>query len=236
MSATIFAGGDPHKVDIGGYSKGEILAANSSGDLAALPIDIDGKVLTLDSVATLGVDWQAGGGGGGGVNSVFSRVGNVIAQVGDYSAFYDATGAAAAAQAAAIAASLNKASGGTVSGPVTISSRFVETPVNLSAAAASIATDASLGNAFRVTLGANGPYTLAAPSNPTDGQMAIWEIKQDGSGNRSFALATGAGAFSFGTDITSITVSTTAGATDLLGCRYNSTANRWWVIAFLKGF
>lgn len=217
MSATIFAGGDPNKVDIGGYSKGEILAANAAGDLTALPINTDGKVLTLDSPTPLGVDWQAGGGGGGGVNSVFGRVGNVTAQNGDY-AVAQVTGAAPTA-------------GPTFTGTATFA-KSVNTPVALTDAA-TIATDASLGNTFRVTLGGN--RTLGAPTNPTDGQMSIWEIKQ-GSGGQTLALASGAGAFSFGTDITSITLSTTAGAVDLLGCRYNSTANRWWVVAFLKGF
>lgn len=41
------------------------------------------------------------GSGGGAVSSVFSRTGAVTAQTGDYASFYDAIGAAAAAQAAA---------------------------------------------------------------------------------------------------------------------------------------
>ncbi len=218
MSAQIFAGGDPSKVNVAGYSKGQVLAANASGRLTALPIDTDGKVLTLDSPATLGVDWQAGGGGGGGVNSVFGRVGNVTAQSGDY-AVAQVTGAAPLA-------------GPTFTGTARFVRR-ISVPVGLTDAA-TIATDASLGDAFRVTLGGN--RTLGAPTNPVDGQMAIWEVSQDGAGNRTLALASGAGGFAFGTDITSITLSTAASKTDLLGCRYNLAANRWWVIAFLKGF
>lgn len=222
MTATIFAGGDPNKVSVTGYSKGQILAANSSGRLQALATDVDGKVLTLNSPVALGVDWEAGGGGGGGVNSVFGRVGNVTAQSGDY-AVAQVTGAAPAASP-------------TFTGTATFA-KTVKTPVALSAAAANIATNANLGDAFRVTLGANGPYTLKAPTNPTDGQMAIWEVAQDGTGNRSISLETGvAGGFAFGTDITSVTFTTTANKTDVLGARYNAAANRWWVIAFLKGF
>ena len=40
-----------------------------------------------------------------------------------------------------------------------------------------IATDASLSNHFRVTLGGN--RVLGNPTNPTDGQKVIWEIVQD---------------------------------------------------------
>jgi hypothetical protein len=65
MGAFIFAGGDPSKVDVSGYIKGEILAANSGGVLTALPVGPDGDVLTADSIAPEGVDWQPGGGGGG---------------------------------------------------------------------------------------------------------------------------------------------------------------------------
>jgi hypothetical protein len=65
MGAFIFAGGDPSKVDVSGYIKGEILAANTSGVLTALPVGPDGDVLTADSIAAEGVDWQPGGGGGG---------------------------------------------------------------------------------------------------------------------------------------------------------------------------
>ena len=222
MTATIFAGGDPNKVNRSGYSKGQILAANAAGTLAALPIDTDGKVLTLDSPVTLGVDWQAGGGGGGGVNSVFTRVGNVVAQSGDYTVA-QVTGAAPTASP-------------TFTGTATFA-KTVKTPVVLSAAAANIATNANLGDAFRVTLGANGPYVLKAPTNPTDGQMAIWEIAQDATGSRVISLETGvAGGFAFGTGLTSVTFTTTASKTDVLGARYNAAANRWWVLAFQPGF
>ena len=222
MTANGFTGGDPGKLNRTGYSKGQVVAANAAGQLTALPVDIDGKVLTLDSPAALGLDWQVGGGGGGGVNSVFARVGNVIAQAGDY----------AVAQVAGAAPTASP----TFTGTATFA-KTVKTPVALSAAAAAIATNANLGDAFRVTLGAAGPYTLKAPTNPTDGQMAIWEIAQDGVGGRVITLETGvAGGFAFGTGLTSVTFTTTASKTDILGARYNAAANRWWVLAFLPGF
>jgi hypothetical protein len=178
VSALIVAGGDPSKVNVGGYAKGDVLAASAAGTLTALNVGPNTQVLTASSVATLGVNWAAGGGGG-------------------------------------------------------IPVPFVLTPVAL-VDAATIVTNAALGNAFRVTLTAN--RIMGAPTNPSDGQMVMYEIKQDGAGNHTLTLALGAGAFAFGTDLTSITLSTTPGAVDLIGVRYNATNNRWWVIAFLRGF
>jgi len=50
---------------------------------------------------------------------------------------------------------------------------------------ANIATDASLGNIFKVTLGGN--RTLDNPTNMTDGMILNWIIKQDGTGTRTLA-------------------------------------------------
>jgi len=111
----------------------------------------------------------------------------------------------------------------------------IPVPVTLSDAA-TIATNAALGNHFRVTLGGN--RTLGAPTNPTDGQQCVWEFKQDGTGSRTITLATGAGGFAYGSQLTSsaIVLTTTAGAIDFLTAMYNSTADRWHVIGFIKGF
>ncbi|HSX07470.1 MAG TPA: hypothetical protein VLG11_01100 [Candidatus Saccharimonadales bacterium] len=103
-------------------------------------------------------------------------------------------------------------------------------PVTLTDAA-TIATDASQSNQFRVTLGGN--RTLGNPTNPTDGQKVMWEIIQDGTGSRTLTLDT---AFALGTDISSITLTTTAGKRDFLGAVYNSGTSKWYVIAFVKGY
>lgn len=103
-------------------------------------------------------------------------------------------------------------------------------PVTLTDAA-TIATNASLGNFFRVTLGGN--RTLGNPTNPQDGQKIIWELIQDGTGSRTITLDT---AFALGTDITSVTLTTTASKRDFLGAVYNSTSSKWYVIAFTKGY
>jgi hypothetical protein len=115
----------------------------------------------------------------------------------------------------------------------TFTKATVHTPVILTDAA-TIATDASLGNRFRVTLGDN--RTLGAPSNPTDGQQIVYEVIQDGTGTRTLALATGAGGFAFGSDITGITLSTGGNVRDYLTCIYNSAQDRWAVVGFIKGY
>ena len=97
--------------------------------------------------------------------------------------------------------------------------------------ASTVATDASLGNHFRVTLGGN--RTLGNPTNPTNGQRCVWEIIQDGTGSRTITLDT---KFALGTDIATVTLTTTASKRDFLGAVYNSTADKWFVIAFVKGY
>lgn len=97
--------------------------------------------------------------------------------------------------------------------------------------AATIATDASVGNNFRVTLSAN--RTLGNPTNPTDGQTITWEILQDGTGTRTLAADT---AFAFGTEITSFAISTTASKRSFIKAIYNSTAAKWYVIDLKTGY
>ena len=58
------------------------------------------------------------------------------------------------------------------------------TPVALSDGA-NIATDASLGNIFTVTLGGN--RTLDNPTNLVAGRTYVWVVTQDGTGSRTLA-------------------------------------------------
>lgn len=96
---------------------------------------------------------------------------------------------------------------------------------------ATISLDASLGNIFSVTLGGN--RTLAAPTNPTDGQRIVLKIIQDGTGSRTLTLNA---IYRFGTDITSLTLTTTASKTDYIGIMYNSASTKWDVLAISKGY
>lgn len=97
--------------------------------------------------------------------------------------------------------------------------------------AATINIEASLGNLFRVTLGGN--RTLANPTNPIAGQKMIFEIKQDGTGNRTISLGN---KFRVPSGIGAITLSTGAGSGDRLGVVYNEADDKFDVVAFVKGF
>lgn len=97
--------------------------------------------------------------------------------------------------------------------------------------ASTIATDASLASHFRVTLG--GDRTLGNPTNPTDGQRVIWEIIQDSTGNRALTLGS---KFALGSDIDAFEVSVDANERDFMGAIYNSTADKWYVVALIRGY
>lgn len=111
----------------------------------------------------------------------------------------------------------------------------VRTDVHKPAAAltddATIATDASLGAMYRVTLGGN--RTLGNPTNAFDGQRLTWEIIQDATGSRTLAYDT---KFAFGTDITGATLTTTANKRDFLTAIYNAGADKFYVVEFKKGY
>lgn len=98
--------------------------------------------------------------------------------------------------------------------------------------AATIATDASKGNRFSVTLGDN--RTLGAPTNPGgDGNMILYRITQDGTGNRTLAYN---GIFRFSTDLVSPTLSTGAGEMDYLLFIYHKNDNKWDFVGKVFGF
>jgi hypothetical protein len=93
---------------------------------------------------------------------------------------------------------------------------------------ATIATDASSGKHFRVTIA--GDRTLDVPTNPTDGMRRIWEVTASSS-NRNLALATGtSGSFELTTNITS-PITITSAKTLFIGAIYNASRARWTVLA-----
>ncbi|MBI3654093.1 MAG: hypothetical protein HY231_23935 [Acidobacteria bacterium] len=118
----------------------------------------------------------------------------------------------------------------TVGGKSTFNSAVVETPVTLTDAA-TIAVNASLGNNFICTLGGN--RTLGNPTNGTNGQQLTFELVQDATGSRTLTLDT---KYAFGTDITGVTLTTTANKRDFLTVVYNATADKWFVRGFIKGY
>ena len=121
-----------------------------------------------------------------------------------------------------------------VVGAIQATKRISSGAVTLSDAA-TIALDASLGNHFKVTLGGN--RTMGTPTNAVEGQKITIEFIQDGTGSRTITFPTASsGDFAFGTDITGVTLTTTASARDVVGCIYSSSKARWLIVSFTKGF
>lgn len=106
--------------------------------------------------------------------------------------------------------------------------------------AATVTITPKNGNHQYVTLGGNRTLAMAAmdadEQTRADGQRITIEIIQDATGSRTCTLSTAAGSFLFGTDIPSVTCSTTASATDILEALYSKRKNKWLVIRFTKGF
>src|SRR5215217_79222 len=102
--------------------------------------------------------------------------------------------------------------------------------------AATVATDASLGRTFGVTLGGN--RTLGVPTNPTDGMNRTWRFRQDATGTRTITLTTGTGGFVLGSQIANTTLTATANKVGYMTARYDSSypgGARWCVLAFEPG-
>jgi hypothetical protein len=97
--------------------------------------------------------------------------------------------------------------------------------------AATIATDASLGNHFRVTL--TGTRILGNPTNLTDGQRLTWELIQDSTGGRAITFDT---MYALGTDLSAVTLSAVASQRDFLGGIYNSGTGKIYLVSFIKGY
>lgn len=97
--------------------------------------------------------------------------------------------------------------------------------------AANIATDASLGTNFYVTLGGN--RTMSAPTNPSDWKVIRYYITQDATGSRTMAWDA---AFRFSTTIPSPTLTTTIAFSDYIEFMYNPTYSTWDCLRVVKGF
>lgn len=94
-----------------------------------------------------------------------------------------------------------------------------------------IPIDASLGNDFRVTLGAS--RTLQNPANPADGQKIVLQITQGGAGS---STVTWGSSYEFSSGLPQPTLSTAVGQTDLLAFIYNAAKGKWLLAAFVAGF
>lgn len=103
-------------------------------------------------------------------------------------------------------------------------------PVTLTEAA-TIAVPAGNGSHFRVTL--TDDRTLGKPTGLTDGQRLLFEIIQGSGGSHALTLDS---AYVLGSEISSVTLSTTEGARDFLGAIYNATTDELYVIALATGY
>lgn len=95
-----------------------------------------------------------------------------------------------------------------------------------------LATDASSGDVFDVTL--TGNITLSNPTNPTDGKTLRWRILQDGTGNRTVTLGNNFVIPSSATD--PLPWSTAANAMDILAATYHAGRGKWDIVAFVPGY
>lgn len=82
----------------------------------------------------------------------------------------------------------------------------------------------------RITLGGATTLNFSAGN---DGQKLILELVQDATGSRTVTWGTGV---KFGTDIASITLTTTANKRDIIGLVYSSSASSWLVVGYARGF
>jgi hypothetical protein len=97
--------------------------------------------------------------------------------------------------------------------------------------AATIVSDAAFSHniRFQTTLGGN--RTLATPTNPIDGGIATFLLKQDGTGGRTITLASG---FVVPADIM-VVLSTAPNISDFLTAVYHANTSKWVVLALTKG-
>ena len=107
-----------------------------------------------------------------------------------------------------------------------------DTVVSLADGAGSV-IDAATGNIF--TQVATADRTLGTPTNPTNGQKIIIRFTASGAARTLTLPVAGNGDFNFGSDVTAVT-QTASGKVDYIGCVYDSTAQRWHVVAYAKGY
>ena len=96
--------------------------------------------------------------------------------------------------------------------------------------AATIAVDAAAGDEFTVTLAGN--RTMGAPTNPVNGRMMLFRIKQDATGSRTI---TWNAAYAFPIALPAPTLSTVANRVDYIGFVYDSTSAKWHCLSYIIG-
>ena len=97
--------------------------------------------------------------------------------------------------------------------------------------AVTIATDASLGSVYTVTI--SGNRTMGNPTNAVAGKRITYQIRQDAVGGRTINWDTN---FRFSQDVPSPTLSTSANLTDYIGFMYNAISSKWDCLAISIGY
>ena len=176
--------------------------------------------------------WGVSGSGVAGVEPGGAGAGDPDRALSRRRVFLRAAGVAAvgAAGGAVLAEVVASPASAAVAG-TTVQQGAVAPDVVFLADASTIGVDASAGNDFRVTLGGN--RTMGDPANPGDGQQIVFQVTQ-GSGG-PFTLAWGS-SYGFSSGLPQPTLSTAAGATDVLCFVYNKALGSWLFTRFVKGF
>ena len=98
---------------------------------------------------------------------------------------------------------------------------------------ATVTCDISQGQVFDLTLAGNRTITFTGGSSSLDGKKIVLRVRQDGVGGRTLTWDT---MVRFGTDIPSITLTTTADKTDVIGLIYHHSDTKYDVVAVAKGY
>lgn len=95
--------------------------------------------------------------------------------------------------------------------------------------AASMTADFSRADTIKVTLGGDATITL---SGAVDKQKCVLEVTQDAVGGRALTLV----GHRFGSDLTSIALSSGPNLTDKIGFIYDAAAGKYDAVALMRGF
>lgn len=96
--------------------------------------------------------------------------------------------------------------------------------------AVSVTLDCDSYDVFDLVLTGNAAIDLIGG---VDGQPILVRLKQDATGGRT---VTWGSMVRFGTDITSVTLTTTAGKTDVIGLVYHAADGKYDVVSYSLGF
>lgn len=105
----------------------------------------------------------------------------------------------------------------------------VDIPIQTITYGATMAVDAAAGNKKHIVLAGNG--TISNPTNPVDGRVLTFRLRQDATGSR---VPVWGSKYRFRGDLATVTLSTTAGRTDHIAFQYDVTDDVWACISFIK--